>query len=165
MQWKNDVPEIINWSYSIFTSFCDWLYRSNQIIDGNSLRKEARISITAITEEINSLNLQGKSKEAVIKVRVNQDIFRNKLLQRYSKCCLCDVSNQNLLIASHIKPWNVCESNEKLDIDNGFLMCSNHDRLFDQGWITFTDDGKIVIADRLSENDRIAWNIVFYDVI
>lgn len=159
IQWKNDVPEISDWSYSVFISFCDWLYRNNQIIDGNSLRREARISINSIIEEINDLNLQGKSKEAVVKVRVNQGIFRDRLLQRFNSCCLCGASNQNLLIASHIKPWNICAPEEKLDSDNGFLMCPNHDRLFDQGWITFADDGKIIIADRLSKNDRIALNV------
>lgn len=159
IQWKNDVPEICDWSYSEFVSFCDWLYRKNQIIDGNLLRREARISVKSIVEEIDSLNLYGKSKEAVVKVRVNQGVFRDKLLQNFSCCCLCGASNKNLLIASHIKPWNVCEPEEKLDGDNGFLMCPNHDRLFDQGWITFSDAGRIIISDSLLERDRIALNV------
>lgn len=159
IQWKNDVPEVASWSLSVFVSFCDWLYRNNQIIMGNSFRSENRINVEAITEEINSLNLQGESKEAIIKVRVNQGVFRNKLLKRFSYCCLCGMSNKNLLIASHIKPWNVCDSIEKLDCDNGFLMCPNHDRLFDQGWITFADDGKIIISEALLESDRTALNL------
>lgn len=69
------------------------------------------------------------------------------------------MSNKNLLIASHIKPWNVCDSVEKIDCDNGFLMCPNHDKLFDQGWITFDDDGKIIISEVLLKEDRIALNI------
>lgn len=158
IQWKNDVPEISNWSNSIFTSFCDWLYRKNRYIDGNSLRSKARINMATI-EEINNLNIQGISKETVVKVRINQGIFRDKLLQRYSCCCLCGVSNQRLLIASHIKPWSASEPDEKLDVDNGFLMCPNHDLLFDEGWITFSDEGKIIIADRLLKNDRIALNV------
>lgn len=159
IQWKNDVPEISEWSYSLFVSFCDWLYRHNMHIEGNSLRKEVRMSTTEIIEEINDLNLQGKSKEAVVRVRVNQGIFRDTLLQRYSKCCLCDISNEGLLVASHIKPWSASESDEKLDVDNGFLMCPNHDILFDIGWITFDNNGKIIITDRLSSNDRIALNV------
>lgn len=160
LQWKKDVLEISDWNYSIFTSFCDWLYRHNLHIDGNSLRREARLSIDPIIEEINGLNLLGESKEAVVKIRVNQGVFRDRLLQRFNCCCcLCGLSNRNLLIASHIKPWSVCEPEEKLDLDNGFLMCPNHDRLFDQGWITFDDDGKIIIADGLSENDRITLKI------
>lgn len=75
INWKNDVPEIADWSNEIFTSFCDWLYRKNLTIDGNMLRKDARINMSRITEEIDGLNLQGKTKEAVVKVRVNQRIF------------------------------------------------------------------------------------------
>lgn len=84
IKWKNDVPEVANWSLSVFASFCDWLYRNNRIITGDLFRSENRINVEAITEEINSLNLQGESKEAVIKVRVNQGVFRNKLLKRFS---------------------------------------------------------------------------------
>lgn len=157
INWKNAVPEIAEWSNTIFTSFCNWLYRSNRSIDGKSLMRD--INISTISEEIDKLNLQGKSKEAVVRVRVNQGVFRNKLLQRYSKCCLCGVSNPNLLIASHIKSWSESEPNEKLDIDNGLLMCPNHDRLFDQGWLTFDENGYVIIADGLSEGDRIALNI------
>ena len=73
--------------------------------------------------------------------------FRNKLLQRYSKCCLCGVSNPNLLIASHIKSWSESEPNEKLDIDNGLLMCPNHDRLFLIRVANFDENGYVIIAD------------------
>jgi predicted restriction endonuclease len=43
-----------------------------------------------------------------------------------------------LLIASHIKPWAKCDGNEKVDVYNGFLLSPNFDRLFDQGFITFS---------------------------
>ncbi len=48
---------------------------------------------------------------------------------------------------------------EKLDIDNGFLLCPNHDRLFDKGFISFADDGTILLSDYLSQNDRIFTNV------
>lgn len=38
-------------------------------------------------------------------------------------------------------------------------MCPNHDRLFDQGWISFDDNGKIIIADEMSQEDRIFMNV------
>ena len=159
ISFKNDVPEFLDWSHSIFTSFCDWLYKHNRDIDGNFLRSEARITKTTIIAEIDDLNLRGEEKEAIVKIRVNQGIFRNKLLQRYGACCICGINNQSLLTASHIKPWSISEPEEKLDVDNGFLMCPNHDRLFDQGLITFDDDGKIIIANRLSDTDRDAKGI------
>lgn len=154
IEWKNSVPEMAEWNNFILTSFCDWLYRKNLPFNIEIHKRNTDISVHKLIEEIEKLNLEGKSKEALVKVRINQGIFREKLLKRYSKCCLCDISNQKLLVASHIKPWSESEANEKLDSDNGFLMCPNHDKLFDQGWITFDDDGKIIVADGLSEGDR-----------
>lgn len=109
--------------------------------------------VSCIDNEISQLNISGESKDAIVKIRVNQGVFRDYLLKRYNKCCLCDVSNVKLLIASHIKPWSKSEPEEKLDIDNGFLMCPNHDRLFDKGWISFEDNGNILISSQLSEED------------
>ena len=111
-------------------------------------------------EEITSLNIDGESKKAIVNVRINQGKFRDLLLKRYkNKCCLCGVKNQKFLIASHIKPWAESETKEKSDINNGFLMCPNHDKLFDKGYITFDDDGKIIISDRLKENNRVFLNV------
>lgn len=116
--------------------------------------------VQKIEEEIVSLNIDGESKKAIVNVRVNQGIFRDLLLKRYNKkCCMCGVKEQMLLIASHIKPWAESETKEKLDVNNGFLMCPNHDKLFDKGYITFDDDGKIIISDRLTENDRVFLNV------
>ena len=67
--------------------------------------------------------------------------------------------NVALLNASHIKPWRDCLPEEKLDRDNGFLLCPNHDRLFDKGFISFADDGTILLSDYLSQNDRIFTNV------
>ena len=65
----------------------------------------------------------GETKDAVIKQRVNQGGFRERLLSRYEHCVLCQVNEPQLLIASHIKPWNESTPEERLDRDNGFLMC------------------------------------------
>lgn len=105
------------------------------------------------------LSLKGEEREAVVRLRVNQGIFRNLLLEKYNHCCLCQVGNRGLLTASHIKPWSVSTSSEKLDWNNGFLMCPNHDRLFDKGFISFKDDGSIMISNKLSEIDRIFTNV------
>ena len=112
-----------------------------------------------IEQEINSLHVEGKEKEAVVKVRVNQGEFRNRLLKKYGKCCLCGVSNPTLLRAGHIKPWCVSEPDEKLDENNGLLLCPNHDLLFDSGLISFEDTGAIMISDELKSIDRILMNI------
>ena len=127
---------------------------------GSRARKEVLVSkAKAIDDELNSLHLEGREKEAIVKVRVNQGEFRNKLLNKYGKCCLCGVSDPMFLIASHIKPWAKSEPLEKLDPDNGLLLCPNHDKLFDKGLITFDESGKIMISKKLAENDRTFMNI------
>ena len=64
-----------------------------------------------------------------------------------------------LLVASHIKPWSISDANEKLDIHNGLLMCPNHDKLFDRGYISFDDTGRILISEKLDDNNRMYMNI------
>lgn len=160
VEWKKTVPELADWSNQMVLDFCFWLNRNNIITNKEQLCNNTVIEeVQKIEEEISSLNVEGESKKAIINVRVNQGKFRESLLNRYNKCCLCNVKNHELLIASHIKPWVESEPKEKLDVNNGFLMCPNHDRLFDKGYITFDDDGKIIISDRLTENDRESLNV------
>lgn len=104
-------------------------------------------------------NLSGYEKEVITKIRINQDKFRNNLITKYGKCCLCGVTNPDLLIASHLKPWSKSDQKEKLDIGNGLLLCPNHDKLVDSGLVSFDDDGKILISNKLSETDKIFMNI------
>ena len=59
---------------------------------------------------------------AFVKTRVNQSVFRERLLKKYHTCCLCKVENQALLTASHIKPWAASSADEKLDAENGFCF-------------------------------------------
>ena len=112
-----------------------------------------------IEETIINLGIVGEEKKAIIKVRINQSVFRDLLLKKYSRCCLCGVSDKTFLRASHIKPWAVSEPDEKIDVENGLLLCPNHDILFDKGYITFNDDGSIVISDLLKDSDKIFLNI------
>lgn len=112
-----------------------------------------------IIPKIENTHIEGADRTALIKIRVNQGIFRNKLLVKYSKCCLCGVSESSFLVASHIKPWEKSEAKEKLDVNNGLLLCPNHDKLFDGGWISFDNDGKILISGEMKTNDKIFMNI------
>ena len=116
-------------------------------------------AVEQIESETKSLLKEGVESESYVKTRVNQSYFRGDLLKRQQRCCLCGIHNEEILIASHIKPWSVSESNEKLDPDNGLLLCANHDRLFDRGLILFDEAGKIIISEKLSNEDRLLLNI------
>lgn len=93
--------------------------------------------------------------EILIKVRRGQDQFRQDLLKLHPNCPLTGLDIQPLLIASHIKPWSVCNNNERLDPFNGLMLAPNIDALFDKGLITFDTDGTIKIHPTIdSENQK-----------
>ncbi|MED5018465.1 HNH endonuclease [Paenibacillus chibensis] len=86
--------------------------------------------------------------------RRGQEIFKMKLLNDYTECAICKMDEPSMLIASHIKPWRYSSNLERLDKYNGFLLCPNHDKLFDKGLITFTDEGKVVISSLLTPKTK-----------
>ena len=115
--------------------------------------------ISDIEADADKLQILGKERETFIKARVNQSVFRERLLNKYDCCCLCKVSDPKYLIASHIKPWADSANDEKLDADNGFLLCPNHDALFDSGYISFDENGSIMISEELGQVDAIFMNV------
>lgn len=48
-----------------------------------------------------------------------------------------------MLIGSHIKEWTSSNDTEKLDVNNGLLLCAHHDALFDKH---FQDDGSLIVS-------------------
>lgn len=106
--------------------------------------------------EKGSNDLKGETRKAIINARVNQGIFREQLIEKYGKCCLCNVKTKDLLIASHIKPWSMSDGHEKIDANNGLLLCPNHDKLFDLGFISFDENGEILISDELNEKNLVS---------
>lgn len=78
---------------------------------------------------------EGEEREAIVSMRVNQEFFRNTLLTNYnSRCCLTGLSNEALLVASHIKPWTASDpKTEGPTPDNGLLLNALHDKAFDRG--------------------------------
>lgn len=67
--------------------------------------------------------------------------------------------NDRLLVASHIKPWVDSDDREKTDPKNGFMFTPTFDLLFDRGFITFTDDKKMIISPWLSKMTLSRLNI------
>ena len=78
---------------------------------------------------------------------------------RACKCKICGLSDDNFLITSHIKPWSASSDKEKKDPYNCFLLCPNHDALFDKGYISFDSSGKIILSDLLNEQTKVLLNI------
>lgn len=107
------------------------------------------------TVEFNLDNLpQGKERETLIKVRVNQSFFRSTILSSYNqKCCITGLSIPDFLVASHIIPWKKDEVN-RLNPHNGLCLNSIHDKAFDKGFITITPDFKIRISEYFQDYSK-----------
>lgn len=64
------------------------------------------------------------------------------------------MSQSDLLIASHIKPWKVSDiRTERKNPSNGLCLNSLHDKAFDRGLITITPDFRISISHVLKDAD------------
>lgn len=108
---------------------------------------------------------QGKVREEIIEPRTpavryfreGQDEYRRKLLEECPFCPITMINEESLLIASHIKPWAVSDPLERVDPNNGFILSPLYDKLFDRGYITFSDDKRVKISNWLSRQvkDRI----------
>lgn len=90
--------------------------------------------------------------ERLVVQRIGQDIFRAALIDYWQgRCAVTGLDVVPLLRASHIKPWAACANDaERLDVFNGLLLAPHLDALFDGGWITFLDDGEMLISESLT---------------
>lgn len=104
-------------------------------------------------EELNNIDInnlpKGKTREQVVKVRVNQSFFRSSILASYNNtCCITGINQIELLIAGHIRPCSIDEQN-RLNPRNGIAINAQHDKAFENGLITITPDYKIKISKAL----------------
>lgn len=109
----------------------------------------------------------GKKKAKKLKsARDGQIAYRQQLFNLFGHCPFSKIDDIRLLIASHIKPWAVCEKNEKTDLSNGLMLSPLFDKLFDRGYITFEDDGALKVSDWLSQanKDRINFEYIVQDL-
>ena len=94
------------------------------------------------------MNDPARSEEVYAKIRVRgpvQAIFRTVLLAAYDdKCSICGLSFKETLDAAHIIPWSKANPSQRISPRNGLLLCSNHHRLFDNGWIDISEDFVVI---------------------
>ena len=94
---------------------------------------------------------EGYDKEVTAKARVGQGKFRQDVMALWSDtCAVTGLDIKMLLTASHILPWQLSNPHQKVDKFNGLALSPNIDKLFDKGFISFDDKGKILVKSSLS---------------
>lgn len=85
--------------------------------------------------------------------RIYKNLLQEEVEEKlqYTQCMIEKLSYPSL-VASHIKPFITSEEHEEYDSNNGLLLSRNMDILFDQGYISFNDDGTIIYSPQLNED-------------
>ena len=95
-----------------------------------------------LDESSNDYEIENKRQE--INVRIKQSKFRQRVLANFNNsCCISNLKEQSLLIASHIIPW-ADKKETRLDPTNGLSLSVLYDKLFDKGFFTISDQLEIV---------------------
>ena len=97
---------------------------------------------------------EGEDKFSQTKRRKGQDYFRRMILVNYgNRCALTGIDIPQLLIASHIIPWeDKTHKKERLNPCNGICFSALYDKAFDKGLITISpDDYTIQLSSALRE--------------
>ena len=106
---------------------------------------------TPASEEVLAVE-EGKTRSAVVQVRVNQARFRRAVLASYNAtCCISGLQHEKLVIASHIVPWSE-DTKNRLNPQNGLCLSALHDRAYDQGLITVMPDFKVRVSSKIKAN-------------
>ncbi|WP_337842878.1 HNH endonuclease [Rheinheimera sp.] len=113
----------------------------------------AELAQVDMTQDIDDIlhrpGLIQTEKLALIKARMGQGVFRQQVLSRWNGCAVTGYQTPAVLVASHIKPWRHANDVERLDPNNGLMLVPNLDKAFDKGFISFDEQGAILISSKL----------------
>lgn len=98
--------------------------------------------------------LDRTEQEQIVMSRLGQGEFRRNVIQLWGSCAVTGLQNITVLRASHIKPWRDSNNQERLSPYNGLLLIPNYDLLLDVGLITFAQNGRMVVSERLDSFAR-----------
>lgn len=111
-------------------------------------------SISTDLEELLRSTPTVTQRRSLIDARIGQGWFRNAVLRRWDyKCALTAITTVEAIRASHIKPWKDSTNDERLDPFNGLPLIATLDALFDNGLISFENDGTILVSPRMHPLD------------
>lgn len=122
------------------------------------------VEVAGITED--ELPREGKDRERVVRIRVNQQFFRRAVFAAYkARCCVTGLQASELLVASHIIPWSVDRGN-RVNPANGLCLNALHDRAFDRGLMIIDSAFRLWFADSLKTRPKddsggLSWFLQF----
>ena len=78
--------------------------------------------------------------------------LRQLTLSRYGfQCALCDITNERLLVISHISRWSD-DPDARGKLSNVICLCRFHDALFEEGYFSLSDDYRVLKSPDVQSN-------------
>ena len=97
---------------------------------------------------------EGKTREVVVRQRVNQRFFHDTVLSAYNNhCCITGISNSPLLEACHISGW-ADDTRNRTNPKNGLCMTPTFHRAYDKYLMAITPDYEIVISEKMIDGAK-----------
>lgn len=139
----NETNPLYYWK--LFVDFdAIWERQNGPLVFAYGKHKVARENEDKVSKKVIAQELE------VRRARDGQGKYREQLLEQCRFCPFTMISDERLLIASHIKPWAASEIKEKTDPYNGYILSPLFDKLFDRGFITFTPDRHVILSEFIS---------------
>jgi putative restriction endonuclease len=130
---------------------------------------ELLFSLSPIKNEISELDLEAEINsrgckgdvvaEQLIMARRGQGTFRHNVREIEKWCRITKIQDPRYLRASHIKPWVISDSSEKIDGNNGLFLAPHVDLLFDSGLITFEGNGDLILSPWINLDVYTKWRL------
>lgn len=140
----NEKDPLFYWK--LFVDFdAIWEKQNGPLVFNYGKKQEDRVAAYA-----EKLTKDTPIQQELRKARDGQGKYRELLLEQCRFCPFTMIADERLLIASHIKPWAASDEKEKIDPYNGYILSPLYDKLFDRGFITFTENRHIILSDFIS---------------
>ncbi len=92
-----------------------------------------------------------------------QKVFSDQIKKNYHfMCAVSGVKTKEFLVASHIVPWSKDKEN-RLNPENGICLSPLFDKAFDKGFITFSDEYRLIVSDHLRKDQVLYEAIIKYE--
>ncbi len=100
--------------------------------------------------------------------RIGQQDFSDNVCSNYSNCCCfpdCSIHERTFLRGAHIARWADVEEGRG-DLSNGLCLCLMHDKAFEAGFFTLTEDFRVAVNKNNQTARTSKWcekNLIPYD--
>lgn len=143
--------------YGMNKIFKDDFLNLLKLQDGSSERKDIALEVE-LYQNILKGDYFVDDKKGMVNTRgAAQKVFSDQVKKCYGfRCAITGITTREFLVASHIIPWSDSKS-DRLNPRNGICLSSLIDKAFDKGYVTFSDDYKLILSKKI-ECDRELYN-------